>query len=169
MQKNFLFILLMAMVSPAFAQVLYKSTSEVGEKNYVPSAKLKEKVSKIMKEHDWERGEAEDKDFYQLKNGYISYYQDADWAGFRFIFDSKQNWIETQLSRNSDVPPGSEYHKVVPKMRKQIAAKQYKLEVSPEYCKVTNAKGYWYEIKASKGKDTKTFIFDKNLNIVKMQ
>ena len=157
------------MVSPAFAQVLYKSTSEVGEKNYVPSAKLKEKVGKMAKGYVWGGENPEDKDFYQLKNGYISYFQYVHYAHYRLIFDSKLNWIETQEYRHSDVQQEDEYHQLMPKMRKQIATKKYTVGEGENYIKVTNAKGYWYEIKASKGKDTKTFIFDKNLNIVKMQ
>jgi nitrogen fixation protein len=169
MQKTFLFILLMAIVRPAFAQVLYQSTTEIGEKNYVPSANLKEKVAKLAKDHVWGGATPEDKDFYQLKNGNISYFQYVEYAHYRLIYDSKLDWLETQEYRHSDVQQEDEYHQLMPKMRKQIATKKYKVDEGENYIKVTNAKGHWYELKASKGKDIKTFILDKNLKIVKMQ
>lgn len=173
MKTTLIFIILLINMTSAFAQVIFKSTSEVGTKPYAPTMELKEKVAKISGMPVGVAGNEYnvvlDKDFYLLQNGFISFYPDSEYAHFRIIFDAKQNWVETQVLYHCDVLPEEEYHQFMPKMKKQIARKKYVVAECENYIKITNEKGYWYELKASKKDETKIFIFDKDLKFISIK
>lgn len=156
-------------INLAFSQTMFKSFNEIGVKPYMPTKELKEKVAKISgKAIRTEAGEFdsfEDKDFYQLSNGFVSLYQDVEYAYLRIIFDKNHNWIETHQLFHSDVQKEDVYYQIMPKMEKETKKKGYKIK-GWYYIKITNEKGFWYEVKASKKKDTKVFIFDKDLKLV---
>lgn len=171
MKTTLFFFVLFLSVTSAFSQELFKSTTEVGVKPYTPTMEFKEKVSKIYGNPVGVAGGDEynvvlDKDFYQLKNGFISFYPDNEYAHFRIIFDEKQNWVETHQLYHSDVLPEDTYYQMMPKMQKIILQKKYPVEDIWYYIKITNAKGYWYEVKVIKKNDTQIFIFDKDLKLI---
>ena len=173
MKKIILTFVLLMSVSLAFAQKMFKSTDELGVKPYVPTMEFKQKVSKLSNRpvgtERIEMGGIFDKDFYQLKNGFISWYPDSRYAHFRMIFDKNLNWIETQELSHCDVLEDQEYYKFMPKMTKQVEMKKYRVEPCERYIKITNATGLWYELQADRKKDIKIFIFDKDLKFVKMK
>ncbi len=152
-----------------FAQDMFKSTDEIGVKPYKPTKELKEKASKIsgkvIRTEVGEFGSFEDKDFYQLSNGHISLYQNDEYAHVRVIFDKNHNWIETHQLYHSDVLPEEEYYQIMPKIKNVLKSKGY-IVTEWYYIKITNEKGFWYEVKASKKKDTKVFILDKDFKLV---
>lgn len=158
------FLVFFINISIAFSQDMFKSTDEIGVKPYTPTTEFKEKASKISGK-EMSTIAVEDKDFYQLSNGFISLYQDVQYAHVRVIFDKNHNWIETQQLHHSDVQKDDVYYQIMPKLEKETKRKGYTVK-EWHYIKITNEKGYWYEVKASKKKDTKVFIFDKDLKIV---
>jgi hypothetical protein len=111
----------------SFAQTLFQSVQEVGTKNIVPSATLKQKVAKISNRPiGTEKGEMNgifDQDFYELKNGFISYGPEVSYMYYRLIFDKQENWLETQELFHGDVLPEDEYYQVIAKMRTALKKK----------------------------------------------
>ena len=169
MKKSILTFVLLMSVSLAFAQKMFKSTDEIGVKPYIPTAEFKQKILKQLGTEKNDVSGLLDKDFYQLKNGFISWYPDSKYAHFRMIFDKNLNWIETQELSHCDVLEDQEYYKFMPKMTKQVEMKKYRVEPCESYIKITNATGFWYELQADRKKDIKIFIFDKDLKFVKMK
>ncbi len=109
-----LFITLSFFSLSLFSQSLFVSTKEIGTKPFIPSSALKEKVSSISKRPiGTEQNEFSgifDKDFYELKNGFISYGPEVSYMHYRLIFDPKENWVETQELFHSDVLPEDIYY-----------------------------------------------------------
>ncbi len=148
MKKSILTFVLLMSVTLASSQKMFNSTRGVGIKPYVPSKEFKQKVAdfskiQIAKNADDYNGFS-DKDFFQLKNGFISLYSGGEPWYFRIIFDKKQNWVETHTYSHCDVQPEEEYYKFMPKMTAQINSKNYAVAECENYFKITNKKGFWY-------------------------
>ena len=177
MKKSILTFVFLMSISFGFSQKMFQSTTEVGTKLYIPSAEFKQKVSNISKIPIEKEGEEyptgiSNKSFYQLSNGFISLYQDEQWSHFRMIFDKKLNWVETHVLYHADVQRDEEYYQFIPKVNTQMESKKYSLLDFPVYIKVTNKKGFWYELKGvskTNEKDIQVFVFDKDLKLVKMR
>ncbi len=155
-----------------FSQSLFLSTKEIGKKAFVPSSRLKEKVSAISNRPiGTELNEFSgifDKDFFELSNGFISYGPDVSYMHYRLVFDQKENWVETQELFHSDVLPEDVYYQIFPKM-KLAAKKKFEVNDYSSYIKITNSKGFWYELDAVAlpKKKKVTLVFDKNLKLRK--
>ncbi|MBP7283676.1 MAG: hypothetical protein KBA66_18965 [Leptospiraceae bacterium] len=155
MKKIFILFLITFYSQFIYGEKLYQSTLEKGEKPFTPSEELKQKVSKKSgRPIGTEKGEFSgifDKDFYELPNGNISYGPDVSYMHYRLIFDKEENWLETQELFHSDVTPDQEYYKIRPKIDKALSKKKKKYLIAEDtyyYTKVTNRKGFWYEIEA---------------------
>ncbi|MCZ8343276.1 MAG: hypothetical protein O9301_09620 [Leptospira sp.] len=155
-----------------FSQSLFLSTKEIGKKAFVPSSRLKEKVSAISNRPiGTELNEFSgifDKDFFELSNGFISYGPDVSYMHYRLVFDQKENWVETQELFHSDVLPEDVYYQIFPKM-KLAAKKKFEVNDYSSYIKITNSTGFWYELDAVAlpKKKKVTLVFDKNLKLRK--
>lgn len=167
-----LFITLSFFSLSLFSQSLFVSTKEIGTKPFIPSSALKEKVSSISKRPiGTEQNEFSgifDKDFYELKNGFISYGPEVSYMHYRLIFDPKENWVETQELFHSDVLPEDIYYQIFPKM-KLAAKKKFQVKDYSSYIKITNNKGFWYELDAVSLPQKKkvTLVFDKDIKLRK--
>lgn len=166
-KKLSLIVLFVFCLQSSFAQKLFQSTQEVGVQKINPSMQLKQKVAKII--GDMSGNEKDDylgfvdEDFYQLKNGYISYRSDS-WL----IFDKNENWLQTREKSHCDVQQEDEYYQILSKMNATIK-KKYFIEECNDIYKIINKKGYWYEINAlalPKKLKKVILIFDKNIKLI---
>ncbi len=148
------------------AQKMFVSTSEIGVEKYTPNATLKAKVEELSMKYRGDKDFVKDENFYQLKNGNISFFQDSEYGHFRLIFDKNQNLLETHVLYHCDVLPEHTYFKIIAKIKPQIKAKKYTLENCTHYIKIITQEGFWYEIKASKKNNTAKFVFDKDIKLV---
>lgn len=157
------------------SQQVNQSTREIGVKHYKPTQTIKEKISKMTgKVIGTEKGEFNgiyDNEFYELKNGNISFGPDVEYMHIRMIFDKDENWLETQELFHSDVQKNEEYYQIEPKLMKRIKKlKKYYVLSGGNYIKVTNRNGFWYEVEASilpKKKEQVILLFDKKLKFIK--
>ena len=153
----------------SFSQEMFVSTSEVGKKSFVPTIEFKTQISTLLdRAIGTEKGEfggIYDVDFYELKNGNISYGPYVEWMYVRLIFDKNLKLIERQDLSHCDVQQEEEYYQFMPKMIKAVEGK-YTIDGCTNYIKITIDKGYWYEVKAKKVKKTVTLIYDKDLKFV---
>lgn len=172
MKKLILLFVLLVSSGGLFSQTLFLSTQEVGKKQITPTPSLKQKVAEISKRPiGTDLGEFSgifDKDFYLLSNGSFSYGPEVSYMHYRLIFDSNENWIETQELFHSDVLPEETYYQILPKMKKSVS-KKYAIDDYANFIKITNPMGFWYEVDAKvlplKKKKNVTLVFDKDLKL----
>ncbi len=164
MKKSILTFVLLMSVSLAFAQKMFQSTDEVSAETYIPTVEFKARVAKLSKNEY----QVDDNNFTQLQNGCIAWYQNNEtYHEIRMIFDKNQNWLETQNTHHSDLSKDDDFHKLFPKMAKKAKKQKYDARYFEKYIKITNEKGFWYELKTIKEGDIQIFVFDKDLKFVK--